>query len=41
VAERVVDAWSAYRPKFVKVMPRDFKRALARLEREEAETMIE
>ncbi|HQL52171.1 MAG TPA: glutamate synthase-related protein, partial [Kiritimatiellia bacterium] len=41
VAQRVVDAWSAYRPKFVKVMPRDFKRALARLEREEAETMIE
>jgi len=41
VAERVVDAWSVCRPKFVKVMPRDFKRALARLEREEAETMIE
>ena len=41
VAQKVVDAWITYRPKFVKVMPRDFKRALARLEREEAETMIE
>ncbi|HRR35085.1 MAG TPA: glutamate synthase-related protein, partial [Kiritimatiellia bacterium] len=41
VAKRVMDAWPACRAKFVKVMPRDYKRALARLEREEAETRIE
>jgi glutamate synthase domain-containing protein 3 len=41
VAKRVMDEWNALRPKFVKVMPRDYKRALARLQREEAETVIE
>jgi glutamate synthase domain-containing protein 2/glutamate synthase domain-containing protein 1/glutamate synthase domain-containing protein 3 len=41
VAKRVMDEWLALRPKFVKIMPRDYKRALARLQREEAETVIE
>ncbi len=41
VAQRVINEWYQVRSKFVKVMPRDYKRALARLQREEAETMIE
>jgi len=41
VAERVLKDWFALRRKFVKVMPRDYKRALARLQREEAGSMIE
>jgi len=41
VAKRVADTWIMCRPKFVKVMPRDFKRALARLEREKAVAMTE
>jgi glutamate synthase domain-containing protein 2/glutamate synthase domain-containing protein 1/glutamate synthase domain-containing protein 3 len=32
VAERVVAAWEQLLPKFVKVMPRDYKRALAELQ---------
>jgi glutamate synthase (NADPH/NADH) large chain/glutamate synthase (ferredoxin) len=31
VAERVLDGWDAYLPQFVKVMPKDYKAALARL----------
>jgi glutamate synthase (NADPH/NADH) large chain/glutamate synthase (ferredoxin) len=31
VAERVLDAWDETLPRFVKVMPRDYKRALAEL----------
>jgi glutamate synthase (NADPH) large chain len=30
-AQRVLGAWLAFQPMFVKVMPRDYKRALARL----------
>jgi len=41
VAQRVIDQWNQLRPKFVKVMPRDYKRALARLQREEAGTVTE
>jgi glutamate synthase domain-containing protein 3 len=35
VAKRVINQWYQLRAKFVKVMPRDYKRALARLQREE------
>jgi glutamate synthase domain-containing protein 3 len=37
VAERVLQDWEALLPAFVKVMPRDYKRALAELAAEEAE----
>ena len=41
VAQRVISEWYQLREKFVKIMPRDYKRALARLQREEAGSMIE
>ena len=41
VAQRVINQWYQLRLKFVKVMPRDYKRALARLQREEMGTSIE
>jgi len=41
VAKRVIDQWYQLRAKFVKVMPRDYKRALARLQREEMGTVTE
>ena len=41
VAQRVVNEWFQLRPRIVKVMPRDYKRALARLQREEMETVTE
>ena len=36
VAERILAAWDEYLPRFKKVMPHDYKRALAELEAEEA-----
>ncbi len=36
VAETILDSWTESLPKFVKVMPRDYKRALAELAAEEA-----
>ena len=33
VAERILADWTAMQPRFVKVMPRDYKRALAAIER--------
>jgi glutamate synthase domain-containing protein 3 len=36
VAERVLKRWNEYLPKFVKVMPHDYKRALAELAEEAA-----
>ena len=41
VAKRVIDHWYQLHAKFVKVMPRDYKRALARLQREEREMATE
>ncbi len=41
VARRVIGQWHQLRLKFVKVMPRDYKRALARLQREELEPVAE
>jgi len=41
VARRVINEWYQVRAKIVKVMPRDYKRALARLQREEAASMLE
>jgi glutamate synthase domain-containing protein 3 len=32
VAARVLESWDELRPKFVKVMPHDYKRALAELD---------
>jgi glutamate synthase (ferredoxin) len=37
VAAGILDGWDAARPRFVKVMPRDYKRALAAMERARAE----
>jgi glutamate synthase domain-containing protein 3 len=37
VAERVLAQWSQLLPKFVKVMPHDYKRALEELAREAAD----
>jgi glutamate synthase (ferredoxin) len=37
VAAGILADWDAVRPKFVKVMPRDYKRALAAMERARAE----
>ncbi len=34
VAQRILDDWAAYLPKFVKVMPLEYRRALAELEAE-------
>ena len=39
VAQRVIDHWKELKMKFVKIMPRDYKRALIRLERERAEAV--
>jgi glutamate synthase domain-containing protein 3 len=36
VAERILSRWSEYLPRFVKVMPHDYKRALAELAQEAA-----
>jgi len=41
VAQRVIDRWDELKTKFVKIMPRDYKRALIRLEREKAEVVSE
>ena len=41
VAKRVIDQWYQVSAAFVKVMPRDYKRALARLQREEREPVTE
>jgi glutamate synthase (ferredoxin) len=35
-AQRIVGAWMAFQPRFVKVMPRDYKRALAQLRPQQA-----
>ena len=41
VAQRVLNEWYQIRTKFIKIMPRDYKRALIRLQREEADSMTE
>ena len=41
VARRVINEWYQARAKIVKVMPRDYRRALARLQREGAESAPE
>lgn len=33
VAQKIIDHWSAYRPRFVKVMPKDYKRVLAAIKK--------
>ncbi|NQZ60120.1 MAG: glutamate synthase subunit alpha, partial [Lentisphaeraceae bacterium] len=40
VAQKVLDNWDATLPKFVKVMPVDYKRALERIAREKAEGIV-
>ena len=37
VAKEILENWDATLPKFVKVMPHDYKRALERIAREKAE----
>lgn len=41
VARRVINEWFQLRVKFVRVMPRDYKRALARMQREEMGSVSE
>jgi glutamate synthase (ferredoxin) len=36
VAKRVLENWTALKPKFIKVMPRDYKKALKRIAEEQA-----
>jgi glutamate synthase domain-containing protein 3 len=33
VADRILTDWTAMQPRFVKIMPRDYKRALAAMQR--------
>jgi glutamate synthase (NADPH/NADH) large chain len=35
-ARRVLENWAAYQPKFVKVMPLEYRRALAEMAQEQA-----
>lgn len=37
VAQKIIDQWSDYQAKFIKVMPRDYRKALERLAQERAE----
>jgi len=37
VAQKILDHWSDYSSRFVKVMPRDYKRVLAAIKKAEAE----
>ena len=37
VAERVLKQWDAMQPKFVKVMPKDYKRVINAIKRAQAE----
>jgi glutamate synthase (ferredoxin) len=36
-AKVILDAWASYLPKFVKIMPKDYKRMLACIERAQAQ----
>lgn len=40
VAQRVLDSWEQIQKQFVKVMPRDYKRALERLQSETSEAGV-
>ena len=40
VAEKILANWAAYLPKFKKVMPVEYRRALAELEKEQARLQI-
>jgi glutamate synthase domain-containing protein 3 len=40
VAGRILEEWARYLPKFVKVMPRDYKRALAEMAAEAANAEV-
>ena len=37
VAQNILDHWSSYQEKFVKIMPKDYKRVLAAIKKAEAE----
>ena len=37
VAKNILDRWSKYQSKFIKVMPKDYKRVLAAIEKARAE----
>ncbi|PCJ82585.1 MAG: glutamate synthase large subunit [Bacteroidetes bacterium] len=39
LAQRILENWEAYLPKFVKVFPEEYKQALIRLEKEKLETI--
>ena len=41
VARRVLDQWDTLLPRFIKVMPHDYKRALERLAKEKAQALAE
>jgi glutamate synthase (NADPH/NADH) large chain len=40
VADRILEDWDAWLPKFKKVMPVEYRRALAELEREQARLQV-
>ena len=40
VAANILDNWAAYLPKFKKVMPVEYRRALAELEKEQARLQV-
>jgi glutamate synthase (NADPH/NADH) large chain len=40
VAARILDNWAEYLPKFKKVMPVEYRRALAELEKEQARLQV-
>ena len=37
VAQKIVDDWLSYQPKFIKVMPKDYKRVLEAIKKAKAE----
>ena len=41
VAKRILDDWTAYLPKFVKVMPTDYRRALEEMKQAQAQELAE
>ena len=39
LAQRILENWEAYLPKFIKVLPEEYKQALIRLEKEKLQTI--
>jgi glutamate synthase (ferredoxin) len=39
LAQRILENWEEYLPKFIKVLPEEYRQALIRLEKEKVETI--